>query len=1420
MAFLTYAPPGVYTRTLTDANASNLTTGLRIPVVIGVGQEELEQSNLDLVRGSSASVDQQIVNEDATESWVVDATNPQNLQLGVQDGTRVTLRVKNFPIVDGQGRGATTNDLRTVSVSVNGTPVSLGAVQGAKGLVTLQVPTQPTDSVRVSYYFHRGDTSFTDTVSSQVTSTNAELTTPGVANFVITTGQNDTLVLLVNGTSFSMTVPAATYAAAGLKTTLDAFAVPNLSISVYTDELGMDHLKFTTTQNLVIGEGNMNSALGFTAGTASSRNQTFQVFQRPIVDGTGGGVTTTDPSKVVVKVNNVQVIPTAVDGKNGTVTLGFAPAPGAIVTVQYFANTWQDTFDYLPNSLVTTVLQCGIAPGRNDYIQGSDFVISNPSSDVAIIHWGTSFVVASGSTSPGATAFDSTQITGTLVDDKMYLAECTAVTDTSTIPATVSAKEFLLPEIPTLGNGRDTPLGLSLYQSASNSRQDVVTNRPDLVTVRVGRNLRDALNRTAVTVVAVDGLSRKITLKDPVPPDYKAFATFWYSRVTDDTYILTCTAPGPLGTGQYTLKSSLLNRDVYQVRFGSKSGLSQTVQWPRGVEQIPDAFHTGSGTAVSETVTVTFTNGIAKNAMFTNRLAEPYRIYNTTSSSWITKVNGSDVTTNLATAVKGFLVSAPVTPIQTGVDTGKITISASNQTLNLVIDGNPVAVTLTTGNRTPTQIVGDINTAIDAVGAFTGTAPNNLASQHHIGGLTANPVHFIIRGYSVPAALPGGFDNNSTVVVAQGTAELTLGFKTLQSARGTATATTKPATLLGSVAGPFNITAGVNDSFSFRMNGQDYTVTLTAGSAVATSTIVTNINAVIASVASAGTLGNLNKLRLTSTTTDATSGLTIHASNAATTLGFTAGDTATATGVTVAELVNELNATSSFLSGMVAYQSTLNGANYLTISSLTTGAASSSIGFTTGANTAFNPGTLVGITAGVDGDVGEDASNIFTVTSNNASGSAGTGVPGQTYTDAKTGLRFSVLPSSTGTYDNNGNFTLVVSPSFNVSPSIPTYAIPGLEMLVSNTVGVALNDTASVQTFSPGGAEPTVGDFYTISYRYMKQDFSTRIFRQQKTIEADFGEVGPSNRISLAAYLSILNGAVLVACKQVLKVPNTNQASDASFISAIQELAIPLPGNVRPDILVPLSTSTAVMAYLAQHCEVQSHMRNQAERMGFVGFASGTTPTNAQTIAKSLISSRIVAFYPDSAIITLQDELGRTFESLVDGSFFASAVAGSSVAPSIDVATPYTRRRILGFTRIPRTLDPVEANQTAVAGITLLEDLQPLIRIRQGLTTNMATVMSRLPTITQISDFTQQQTRGALDSFIGTKFLASRGNEVVVSMTALLKGLVQGEIIAAYTGVSAEVDPEDPTALNAEAYYQPIFPLLYIVVTYNLRAKV
>ncbi len=1430
LTFATYVKPGPYVQTVTETNAANLVSGLRIPVVIGVGQEELTQTNLEMIRGSSAGLDEKIISEDTAGRFVVSEVNPANPALGPADGTVAKFRVRNFPIVDGAGVGRVTNDVRSVAVTINGLQVAVGSVQGADGYVTLQVPPQPGDDVRVSYNFRRTDTSFTDDVSDQVTSTPAELTTPAVAPFVVA-AETNSLVLIVDGTSSTLTIPVGSLTAAALKTAIDSQLVSGLSTAVFTDNEGKDHLTFTAAKELQIGSGTVNGILGFTVGNKTNRVKAFRVFQRPIVDGSDGGVTTTDTSKVVVFVDGVQQVPAAVDGTNGLVTLAYPPPPASEVLVRYWANTWQDTFDHLPNTLVTNVVRCGFAPSRNDFIEGQDFVIENPRADISVIHWGTSTSVAAGTTTAGATAFDSSQVIPTLVDNKMYLAPTTRYVNSSVVPAVSSLSEFILPEVPTTGNGRDTALGQTLYNAVANNRVSLPSNRPDLIQAWAGTDVVDALSRSPLTIKEVDSKTLRFKVAEEVPQDRTVYATFNYSRATDDTYTLTNKVAGAVGVGEFELRSALQGRNLHQIRFGTKTGLSQTVQWPRGSESVPDAFHSGSGTPVSETVTVTFGNTLATNATFTTTKAEPYDLFTNTSDQFRVTLDGSAATVDLDLARPGYLVSSRIKV--NGSDQVTITTGVNDQ-FNFTIDGTNIAATLTAGTRTITQIVTEINAAIDATNAsgsgginFTTTAPNDLANFIRVGGAAGGDHVILISGLNTPSVLPAGFDESYYVAVRQGTAEGTLGFTTFQRSDGTSRATNKPATLVGSIAGNFAIVSGVNDGLAIQVDGVDYTVTLTAGAARTPAQVVTDINAVISGVASVGTASNLNRIRLTSTTANTSSRLLIKTGTANATLGFTTGDEASQTRVKAQEIANAIVGTvvtfaatpfSATAEGWASVK-TINNQNYLHIEAADTGTGSTIV-FVAGTASAFNTTTGLGIVPGVSGDSGEAARNNFVVTSSNASGSAGTGYPGQTYTDARTGLRFSILPASTGTYTATGSFTLLISETWKVNPSIPYMSVPGLELVVTDTVGVGVNDTSLLKTFNPGGLEPAIGDSYYVSYRYRKTDFNTpRLFAQIKLIEANYGPVSPENRVSLAAFLMIANGAVVVGIQQVAKEPGRNQATDTSYIQALKDLEKPLPGSIKPDVIVPLATSSVVYSQLMQHCEVMSTPRNQSERMGYIGFASGASPTTAQTTARSLASSRIVAVYPDSGVITLTDETGTSYESLVDGTFLAAAVVGSSVSPAFDVATPYTRRRIQGLTRIPRIMDPVEANLTAMSGVTILEDLNPLVMIRQGLTTDMSNVLTRLPTVIQIADYVQQSARTTLDVFIGTKFLASRVNDVEISLTAMFQGLVQAEIIGAYAQISAAVDPEDPTVLNVEASYAPVFPLLYIIVTFALRSR-
>lgn len=1646
-----YAPPGVYTRTLFESPVQGVLAGLRIPVLIGTGSEVLVQNDLEVVRGSSATVDQRVVQEDLANRAVVSVSQSGAVTLGAFNGNLRRVQVRHYPIVNGNGTGTTATKASSVSVTVNGEPVVVTYLDGANGIVELAYGPNATDLVQITYFFKRTDTLITDNLSSQVSEDAAEVYGLGSETFEISTGDNDTLSLTVDGASLTVTLPdsgATPWTAAQVAAFVNAQAgASTLVASTYINNYGGTSVKIVADRDIVVGNGNANATLGFVAGTDTARTRTFYTYNGPIVDGSNGGVTTTDPSNVTVKVNGVQVIPTAVDGSSRAVTLPFAPAAGATVTVQYYFNTWQDTFDYLAHIDVLDITNCGIAPGRTDYTDGVDFTLKDDK-----IVWGTAALVASGTHTAGSEYLNGSQVTATLVDTRTYLEACAASVDTSVSPAVESRTKFVLPLTPTTGNGRGSPLGSSLFQTVSNGRIDLPTDRPDLVFAYWGYGAQDALDRGRVTVLKVDSATNTVTLKDPVPAGATVYATFYYNTLQDQVYSLAVTTPGQSGTGAYTVQ----NEDgtyLLTPTFGLKSsGLATvTVNFPSGSERKPDSrfeapFDTTYYNApVEEDVTVTFAATDSTPAVYTFPFAGDYVTVDAASDKLRFLVDGAalangaagiDLTTPCpdgAAPRLGFTSAMVGSEIAYLASSGGTTydIDGTNDTLNFTVDGVVFTATAATGaGSTLDDYVNAINSAATSsaarfvaagrfLGAFAvaggeydrlvfhytgdisgasgsltatltpGTYANAAALATQVGtqfaaqigtlggafaglsvavsadssgrmvfeltkaaGDNSGYLEFVTGGtaardFAVVAGIDTGAvgasqtkvidgpiarrytvvgDNTGAlshdrivvrnrVVPGNGTLHpLSLGTGigvTFLGGNGSANvgltpnttvfaaqrASVLPASMAGYVGWSGGQYAGgvvanangqpvvtfyaaggtnpQNNVLKFTLDGVPVTVVFTddAGSAIPSGGSAdvplgpgAGGNSVIGQIRAAITAAGLGSassrcvqegasFRLVSLLATAASAVVVGDGNANDTLGLAAGDVASrvlpSAQNLASALMGHINATvaSSILSWdspaatyfaaeALAYVTTdAGGAKYLTIQSQ----ANAGLGTTSSvalraatSNDALRQGSGLGGVAG-DGAVGEAGVAGFYVTSTDpdGSGSANTsvlnggtgqdGVCGQTYRDLVTGLTFTVLPRTGGSlYPATEYFTFKVRKSAVTDSNLPTNAIPGVELLVTNTINVAVGDSATVETLARGGEEPAVGDLYYVSYQYRKQDYQTQLFTKFSAIEATYGALSTDNPVTLAAYLAILNGAVLVGIKQVQKdEDNGTRASTAAYRNAIDDLEGPLPGGTLPDIMIPLKgDSLDLFLYLSRHCDIQSDIRHRAERTALCGFGSGTNLTTAGNWATAIGRTRFRFVYPDVMIVPIPQPGGAPDEqTVVDGTYMAAMLAGSVVAPNTDVATPWTGKRLVGATRLARTLDAVEQNQIAVRGITVLEDNNPVLRVRQGLTTDMSTLLTKLPTIIQIVDETQRQSRTTLERFIGTKFLPGVLSQIEGQLTATLKGLVDAQILAAYTGVSANVSANDPTTAEVEGYIQPVFPLLYIILTFNLRSS-
>jgi hypothetical protein len=517
-----YTPPGVYTEVVLNPSSAPLNGNARIPVFIGEGLATFAQNNIQLHRGSSSVSDDQIVG--------------QNLSAQV-DGTTRIFQLGYFPVVLGDGTGKVTNDTSKVQVTVGGAPVTVSSLNGKTGQITLADIVPVGSNLVASFFFKRTDTLITnEALSAQV---------PVFASLALLAGV--TLSVSIPGLSGDNVSFAMTQAATGAGVTALAAVRGNGSDAISIELRNTDDTIRTMAQVLGLLQTSIETlSAGFltvsgtsstptvaaaaltsthlSGGAGQNTSNTFKVAHVPVVDGSNGGVVTTDPSKLTVLVNNQAVTIAAVDGQHGLITLSSNVPSHATVTVTYYTNTYQNTSDLLPGGSVTAVQSVGLGPNRSDFIAGVDYMLSDNN-----ISWGASSATSVETATAGFTPFDASVIDTTLVDEKVYLQPLQGLSNGNNV-------NFILTDSPVDGSG----LG-------------VVTDDPTLISVYVGANPISAQSAGAVRVLRLTGASGQIMLLNPPSVGSAVYATYWRTELNDHTYTLTVEAAGGAGVGTYSV---------------------------------------------------------------------------------------------------------------------------------------------------------------------------------------------------------------------------------------------------------------------------------------------------------------------------------------------------------------------------------------------------------------------------------------------------------------------------------------------------------------------------------------------------------------------------------------------------------------------------------------------------------------------------------------------------------------------------------------------------------------------------------------------------------------------------------------------------------------------------------------------------
>jgi len=567
-----YVPPGVYTTTVYNANTATVAPNARIAVLIGEGQEYFTQTGIEVHRGSSATAD-----DYAIENISDQATGGNTFQLTY------------FPVVDGSGTGTITNNPNKISVTANGLPLVVVSLNGKTGVFITQSLVPAGTNLVVNYYFKKTDTlisleNLTPQVPTYATLNVANvlslsLATPGALGNLVsfamtlsTTGVSDAAAVSGQGTD-TISIEIMDSSTGAARTYAQILAIINAGI--LTADGGYISAVATGTTT---GAAAAFAATNFSGGSGQSTTQIYKVANVPIVDGTNGGIVTTNPANVTVLVNSVPVTVSAVDGANGLITLLNPVVPGSSLQATYYTNTYQDTADTLPSTTVTSVQSVGYGPGRTDFTAGVDYVLSGNQ-----ISWGAAVNSAVGVSTPTAVTFDASVITATLVDQKVYLVPVIgAVTGRNSV--------FTLNDVPVTGSGLGVP-----------------TDNPNLISVYVGPDPVTALAAGPVKVTRLSGASATVTLYNPPAAGMNVYATYYRSVLNDHTFTLAVDVPNGPGVGTYTITDELGDAVVPVVpgvcHVTNANFANTGIVWPNNKPDLAAAL----GPA-NETITLTFQN--------------------------------------------------------------------------------------------------------------------------------------------------------------------------------------------------------------------------------------------------------------------------------------------------------------------------------------------------------------------------------------------------------------------------------------------------------------------------------------------------------------------------------------------------------------------------------------------------------------------------------------------------------------------------------------------------------------------------------------------------------------------------------------------------------------------------------------------
>ena len=304
-----------------------------------------------------------------------------------------------------------------------------------------------------------------------------------------------------------------------------------------------------------------------------------------------------------------------------------------------------------------------------------------------------------------------------------------------------------------------------------------------------------------------------------------------------------------------------------------------------------------------------------------------------------------------------------------------------------------------------------------------------------------------------------------------------------------------------------------------------------------------------------------------------------------------------------------------------------------------------------------------------------------------------------------------------------------------------------------------------------------------------------------------YGTSSILNSISLGAEIAFLGGAthiVAVMAEELTVDPDWTLSYEALMKEEAYYIVPMVPQSE------DIQAYSNVVAKGFQFVNQASATANRNESVLVVGETTGLTSAEAQELFGD--SERVLFSRPKEVQRVVEGQL-----EILDGRYLAPALAGALAKKSL--AFPVTNEEVAGLL-VPREYkkDVIELEVIAKQGATYFLPINAGSRITRAVTTSLSrNAVLEEPSITRTKDFLIMSLRKRIQSrFVGKTIFTTIRKEALQFTTDFLKNQI-GTTITKFENVRVVQDQLEPRQLNVSFDVEPIFPLIFINVSFGTQ---